>query len=323
MKAIALRRYGAPDVLQLEEMAKPQPKAGEVLIKVQATSVNDWDWCFVRGKPHIYRLMFGLRRPKVAVLGAEVAGVVEALGEGAGKFSVGDAVYGDISEAGFGGFAEYVAVDERALARMPSGMTFEQAAAIPHAAMLALQGLVDVGQIQQGERVLINGAGGGVGTIGLQIAKKYGAQVTGVDSAAKQSAMVDLGFDQVIDYTQEDFTRRGERYDLILDTKTTRSVFSYLRALNPGGRYVTVGGRLPRIFQVFCLAPMIARTHKKKVAVVALKPNKDLESMNELFEERGLRCLIDGPYSLGEVPRALRRFGEAKHVGKVVIAVGA
>lgn len=321
MKAIVLSRYGSPEGLQLKEVAKPEPGDDEVLVKVRATAVNDWDWSFVRGKPYAYRLMFGLVKPKVAVLGAEVAGIVEATGSRANKFKQGDHVYGDISEAGFGGFAEYVCVREDVLAQKPSGMTFEQAAALPHAAMLALQGLVDVGRIQHGERVLINGAGGGVGTIGVQIAKQYAAEVTGVDRAFKLDTLRNMGFDHVIDYQQEDFTRSGQRYDLILDTKTNRSPQRYLRALNPGGRYVTVGGYLPRLLQTFVMGPVIARVSGKRVRIVGLKPNKDLDYVNDLFETSGLGVVIDGPYPLSDLPKAVQRFGEAKHVGKIVITV--
>lgn len=321
MNAIVVTRYGSPEVLQLKEVAKPEPGDKEVLIKVRATAVNDWDWCYVRGKPYLYRLMFGLAKPRVTVLGAEVAGTVEAAGTRVTKFQPGDHVYGDISEAGFGGFADYVCVREDALIRKPPDMTFEQAAALPHAAMLALQGLVDVGQIRHGDSVLINGAGGGVGTIGVQIAKQYGAEVTGVDRAFKLDKLRDLGFDHVIDYRQNDFTRNGRRYDLILDTKTSRSPFRYLHSLKPRGRYVTVGGYLPRLLQAFCMGPLIARTTGKHVRVVGLKPNKDLSYVNDLFESRGLECVVDGPYPLSDVPQAVQRFGEARHVGKIVITV--
>jgi NADPH:quinone reductase-like Zn-dependent oxidoreductase len=250
-----------------------------------------------------------------------VAGTVEAVGDGTTTFQLGDDVYGDISEAGFGGFAEYVCVSEEALVRKPPSMTFEQAAAIPHAAALALQGLVDLGGLRRGERVLINGAGGGVGTIGVQIAKQHDAEVTGVDSGAKLDAMRAAGFDHVIDYTKQDFTETGERYDLILDTKTTRSPRKYLRALTPAGRYVTVGGHTPRVLQVLAAGPLVARLSDKRLHMVALKPNKDLAYVNELFESTGLELLIDGPYPLREVPRAIQRFGDAEHIGKVVIAV--
>ncbi len=202
-----------------------------------------------------------------------------------------------------------------------AGQTFEQAAALPHAAMLALQGLVDVGQIRQGERVLINGAGGGVGTIGVQIAKQYEAEVTGVDSELKLDTLRAAGFDNVIDFRQQDFTRNGQRYDLILDTKTNRSPFRYLRSLNPGGRYVTVGGHLPRLLQTFCAASLVSRVSDKQLRIVALKPNRDLDYINVLFETKGLEFVIDGPYPLSDVPQAVKRFGEAKHVGKVVISV--
>lgn len=322
MKAIVLTRYGSPNVvLRLQELAKPEPGDGEVLVKVHATSINDWDWFYVRGKPYAYRLIFGLVRPRVAVLGAEVAGTVVSAGKGATLFQPGERVYGDISEAGFGGFAEYVCVRETALARMSASMTFEKAAALPHAAMLAQQGLIDIGQLRQGERVLINGAGGGVGTLGVQIAKQHGAEVTGVDSALKLDMLRTFGFDHVIDYQRHDFTRNGQRYDLILDTKTNRSPFRYLRSLRPGGRYVTVGGHLSRLLQTFCIGPIVSKVTGKHVRVVALKPNKNLDSVNDLFEKNALECAIDGPYSLGDVPRAVQRFGEAKHLGKVVITI--
>ncbi len=209
IKAIVLLRYGSTADLTLQEIAKPAPKDDEVLVRVHATSVNDIDWSFMRGKPYIYRLMFGVLRPKVSILGAEVAGTVEAVGSGASRFAPEDRVYGDICEAGLGGFAEYVCVRETALVHMPPRVSFQQAAALPHAAMLAWQGLVDVGKIRQGERVLINGAGGGVGTIGVQIAKAYGCEVTGVDRDFKLPALASVGFDHVIDYQQVDFTENG------------------------------------------------------------------------------------------------------------------
>lgn len=321
MKAIVLRRYGSPLDLALEELPKPVPRAGEVLVKVRASSVNDWDWAFVRGKPHIYRLLFGLWRPKVTILGAEVAGTIEACGQDVERFEPGDDVYGDISEAGFGAFAEYLCVREEALCRKPARMTFEQAAALPHAAMLALQGLIDVGQLQRGERVLINGAGGGVGTLGVQIAKQHGAEVTGVDAAHKLDTLRAVGFDHVIDYRENDFTKNGERYDLILDTKTNRPTWRYLRSLRPGGRYVTVGGAVPWLLQALISGPVVSAVSDKRVRIVALKPNADLDYVNELFEAGGLECVIDGTYPLRELPQALQRFGEAKHVGKVVIDV--
>jgi NADPH:quinone reductase-like Zn-dependent oxidoreductase len=322
MKAIVLTRYGEPlDVLQLTDVPTPMPAPGELLIKVHAASVNDWDWCFARGKPAIYRALFGLSRPKVRVLGVDVAGVVQAVGEGVRNFQAGDAVYGDLSEAGFGAFAEYVSVAEGAVAQKPASMSFEQAASLPHASMLALQGLVEIGKIQEGEKVLINGAGGGVGTFGVQIAKRYGAEVTGVDSAPKLDALQAIGFDHVIDYRARDFTDDGQRYDLILDTKTTRSPLRYLRALTAAGRYVTVGGDVSRLLQTALGGPLISALAKKPVKIVALKPNKGLAYISAMFEAATLQCVIDGPYPLVEVPQALQRFGEARHIGKLVISV--
>lgn len=321
MNAIILSHYGPPQALQIKEVPKPNPGDNQVLVKVHATAVNDVDWSFVRGKPYLYRLIYGLAKPKVAVLGGEVAGTVVEAGAGVTRFRIGDQVYGDTSMAGFGGFAEYACVDENALAHKPAAMRFEEAAALPHAAMLAYQGLVDVGQIRQGERVLINGAGGGVGIIGVQIAKRYGAEVTGVDSAIKLDALKSVGFDHVIDYWREDFTRNGQRYDLILDAKSTRAPSRYLRALNPGGRYVTVGGDWPRLLQIACMGPLLGKFSGKSLRIVSLKPNRDLDYMNRMFEEHGIVTVIDGPYTLAEVPMAIQRFGEAKHIGKVVIKV--
>jgi NADPH:quinone reductase-like Zn-dependent oxidoreductase len=322
VKAVVFTQYGPPEVLRVQDVGKPEPRPGQVLVKVRTAAVNDWDWCFVRGKPHLYRLMMGLFRPKLSVLGAEIAGTVEAVGEGATRFHPGDEVYGDISEAGFGGFAEYVCVSEDAVVPKPAGMSFEQAVAIPHAAGLALQGLVDVGGIRRGDSVLINGAGGGVGTLGVQIAKERGAAlVTGVDSGPKLEMMRAAGFDRVIDYDREDFTQNGQRYDLILDTKTNRSPLRYLRSLRGEGRYVTVGGHLSRLIQVLCVGGLVRRFSQKTLRIVALKPNKDLSVIHDLFERGRLELVIDGPHPLSAVPQAVRRFGEACHLGKVVISV--
>ena len=321
MKAFLFAKYGPPDVLELREVKTPIPKDNEVLIRVHATSVNDWDWCLVRGKPFFIRLMGGLSRPKITILGVDVAGRVETVGRNVKKYQVGDDVYGDLSECGFGGFAEYVCANENALALKPASMTFTEAAAIPHAAMLAVQGLSEIGQIQPRQKILINGAGGGVGFFAVQIAKLIGVDVTGVDSASKLDMMRSMGFDQVIDYAQEDFTKNGQRYDLVLDTKTNRSTFDYVRALSPDGTYVTVGGSMIRLLQALFLGPWISKIRKKNIRIVALEPNKDLDYINELFEAGKIKPVIDGPYEFSEVPEAIRRFGEGKHKGKVVIAV--
>jgi NADPH:quinone reductase-like Zn-dependent oxidoreductase len=322
MKAIVFTKYGSPDVFRLEETEKPVPADDEVLIKIYAVSINDWDWGLLQGTPFVNRLMAGLFKPKKKILGSDVAGRIEAVGKGAQKFKVGDDVLGDLSGK-WGGFAEYVCAREDALALKPAAMTFEEAAAIPQAGMLAVQGLMDRGNIQPGQKLLINGAGGGVGTFGIQIAKLYGAEVTGVDSVEKMDMLREMGFDHTIDYASEDFTRSGVRYDLILDVKTNRSIFNYLRVLRPGGTYVTVGGSMVRLVQALLLGPLISMLFRKNVRIVALKPNKDLTYMNELFEAGKLKPVIDGPYPLNEIPRAMRHFGEGRHKGKVVITLSA
>jgi len=321
MKAIVYERYGSPDVLELKEVEKPVPKDNEILIKVYAASVNDWDWGLLRGKPFVNRLLFGLLKPKIKILGVDIAGQVEAVGRNVKKFQPGDEVFGDISGCGWGGFAEYVCALENALSLKPASITFEEAAAVPQAAVLALQGLRDKRQIQPGQKVLINGAGGGAGTFAVQIAKSFGAEVTGVDSTSKLDMMRSIGADQVIDYTREDFTKNGQRYDLILDFAAYHSIFDYKRALSPKGIYVMVGGSSARIFQVMFLGPWVSMTGSKKMGILMHKPNKDLAFMKELFEAGKVVPIIDRRYPLNETAEALRYFGEGHARGKVVITV--
>jgi NADPH:quinone reductase-like Zn-dependent oxidoreductase len=320
MRAIIFTEYGPPDVLQFAEVAKPTPSDDEVLIKVYAVSINDWDLGAMQGDSFVNRLIFGLLRPKKQILGSDIAGRIEAVGKNVKQFQPGDEVFGDLSGE-WGGFAEYVCARENALALKAPGMTFEEAAAIPQAAMLAIQGLRDKGRIQPGQRLLINGAGGGVGTFAIQIAKLYGVEVTGVDSPEKLEMLRSMGVEHVIDYTQEDFTKNGQRYDLILDVKTNRSILDCARALSPNGTYVTVGGSMLRLFQALVLVPWISMTTNKNIRLVVLKPNKDLAYMNELFEAGKVKPVIDGPYKLSEVPEAMRYFGEGRHKGKVVITL--
>ncbi len=223
--------------------------------------------------------------------------------------------------SGFGAFAEYACAPEASLAHKPPGMTFEQAAAIPQAGMLAVQGLIDVGRIQSGQKLLLNGAGGGVGTFALQMAKLYDVEVTVVDKPGKLDMLRALGADHVIDYLKEDFTKSGKCYDLILDVKTNRSPTAYARALNPNGTYVTVGGDTARLFQALVLGPLLSRLYNKYVRIVILKPNKDLAYMNELFEAGKLVPVIDGPYKLADVPEAFRLFGTGDHKGKIIVTM--
>ncbi len=322
MKAIIWTEYGPPDVLQLKEVEKPTPKYSEVLVKVHAASVNSWDWELLRGKPFLNRLLFGLFKPKIQILGIDIAGRVERVGKKVKHFQPGDEVFGDMSGCGMGGFAEYVCASENALAPKSARMTFEEAAAMPHTAVLALQGLRDKGHIEIGQKVLINGAGGGAGTFGVQIAKLFGAEVTCVDRPEKFDMLRSIGADRVIDYTKEDFAKSGQQYDRILDVVTYRSIFDYKRALAPNGIYVMLGGgSWGRVYKTMLLGPVISMSGRKKMGVLIHKPNKGLAYIKELFEAGKLIPVIDKRYTLGEVPEALRYLGEGHAKGKVVITL--
>jgi len=316
MKAVVHERYGLPDVLQLKEVAEPTPKEDEVLVKVWATSVNYSDWVYTRGKPFVARLMgSGLLKPKNMMLEADIAGQVEAVGRDTKQFQRGDEVFGDLSVCGWGGFAEYVAVPESALALKPANLTFEESAAVPQASIVALQGLRDEGRIQPGKRVLINGASGGIGTFAVQIAKYFGAEVTGVCSTRNLDMVRSLGADHVIDYTREDFTQSGQRYDLILDIKAYRSISDYEHALSPEGMYVLAGGSVTRILQA-------AITGKDRMVNFQVKPSReDLVFMTELIEAGKVVPVIDRSYPLSEVAEAVLYYGEGHSRGKVVITL--
>ncbi|MEI4770972.1 NAD(P)-dependent alcohol dehydrogenase [Psychrobacillus sp. FJAT-51614] len=321
MKAVVCTQYGFTDTLKLKEVEKPIPKDNEVLIKVQTASVNSWDWDLVRGKPFIVRLG-ALKKPKYEILGADIAGRVEAIGQDVKQFLPGDEVFGDISGCGWGGFAEFVCAHENALTKKPPNMTFEEAASIPQAGVLALQGLRDSGKIQEGQKILINGAGGGVGSFALQIAKLYKTEVTGVDSTTKLDTMRSFGADHVIDYTQEDFTQNGQHYDLILDVVGNRTIFEYKRLLCSNGTYVMVGGPFTRIFQLILLSPLISLTGKKKMTLLIHKPNKkDIDTIKNLAENGKLVPVIDRCYPLSEVSEALGYLAEGHARGKIIIRI--
>jgi NADPH:quinone reductase-like Zn-dependent oxidoreductase len=321
MKAIVYTEYGSPDVLELKEVEKPTPKDDEVLVKVHAVSVNSWDMGLLRGKPFANRLMFGLLKPK-KTLGCDIAGEIEAIGRNVKQFKPDDEVFGDISGGNWGGFAEYACASENALVLKPASMTFEEAAAIPQAAVLALQGLRK-GQIQKGQKVLINGAGGGAGTFAIQIAKSFGAEITGVDSTEKLDMMRSIGADHVIDYTKEDFTINEQSYDLILDVVTYRSILDYRRVLNPNGIYVMLGGgSWARVFQTMLLGPLISMTGSKKMGILIHRPNTgDLDSLIKLIETGKVKPIIDKIYPLSNAAEALRYFEEGHAKGKVVIEI--
>jgi len=315
LKAIVYTKYGPPSVLQLEEVEKPTPKDNEVLVKVHAASLNAEDVDFLRGKMQISR------KPRYKIPGSDIAGRIEAVGRNVTQFQPGDEIFVDLSVCGFGAFAEYACVPEKEISLKSASMTFEEAATLPQAAILALQGLRDKKQIQQGQNVLINGAGGGVGTFAVQIAKLFGAEVTGVDSPEKLDMVRSIGADHVIDYTQEDFTKSGQRYDLILDVVVSRSISDYKRVLNPKGILRMVGGSIGKVFKTALLGPLISRN--KKMTIVMWKPNKkeDMDFLTELLETGKVVPVIDRRYPLSETAEAFRYFEEGLHQGKLVITV--
>ena len=323
MKAIVYTKYGPPDVLQLQDIDKPTPKDDEVLIKVHAASLNAADWHIMRADPFLVRLMgMGLIKPKNTILGADIAGRVDAVGRNVKQFQPGEEVFGDLSGSGWGGFAEYVSASENALALKPANISFEEAAAVPLAAVTALQGLRDKGRIQPSQKVLINGASGGVGTFAVQIAKSFGAEVTAVCSTRNLDMARSIGADQVIDYTREDFTQKGQRYDLILAANGYHSISDYKRALSPEGIYVMTGGTMAQMFQAMLIGPWHSMVGSKKMTNLAAKPNqKDLAFMKELLEAGKVVPVIDRRYPLSEVAEGMRYIEEGHARGKIVITV--
>jgi NADPH:quinone reductase-like Zn-dependent oxidoreductase len=323
MKAIIYTKYGSPDVLHLEEVEKPTPKDNEVLVKVQAASLNAGDWHALRGTPFLQRLESGFPRPKNQILGADVAGIVEAVGENITQFQPGDEIYGDLYWCGFGAFAEYVCIPEKSLALKPANISFEEAAAVPQAAFTALHALRDQGQVQPGQKVLINGASGGVGTFTVQIAKAFGAEVTGVCSKRNLELVRSIGADHVIDYTQEDFTENGQCYDLIVDIVANHSLSALKRSLNPKGVCVIVGfSTLFHMIKVTLLGPWMSRTGTKKLGMLMPAENEtDFDVMNELLETGKVVPVIDKRYALSEVPEAIRYLEKGHARGKVVITM--
>ncbi len=319
MKAIAYHKYGSPDVLGMEDIPIPTPGDNEVLVKIYAVSINSWDWDMLTGKPYEYRFFSGLLKPKSTLLhGCDIAGKVEAIGNDVQHFRVGDEVFGDLSDDGWGAFAEYTCARETDLTLKPASMTFEQAACLSHGGNLAVQGLIDFGRIKSGQKVLINGGGGSTGTLAIQIAKLFDVEVTSVDRTEKMGLMRTLGADHVIDFTKDDFTKNGRPYDLIFDVKTNRSIFDYKRALSTNGTYVTVGGKTSRILQLL-LFKYLFRNHK--MHIVGYKPNKDLNYLIGLFEEGKIKAVIDRYFPLEETVDAFRYFGDGRFKGKIVITL--
>jgi NADPH:quinone reductase-like Zn-dependent oxidoreductase len=319
MKAILYDRYGTPEILHFQEVEKPAPKDNEVLIKIHAASVNAYDWHFLTADIFLIRLMGGgLLKPKDARLGADMAGRIETVGRNVKQFQPGDEVLGMVK----GSFAEYACAPESALALKPINTSFDEAAAIPMAAITALQGLRDKGNIQPGQKVLINGASGGVGTFAVQLAKSFGAEVTAVCSAGNLDQARSLGADHVIDYTQEDFTKNGQPYDLIFAANGYHPISAYKRALTPKGIYVMAGGSFAQIFQAMLMGSMMSETGGRKMGGVSASGNqKDLAFIKELFEAGKVKSIIDKRYPLSEAAEALRYLGKGHARGKVVITM--
>jgi NADPH:quinone reductase-like Zn-dependent oxidoreductase len=329
MKAVICKKYGSPDALQLMNTEKPRPKDNEVLIRIQAASLNAYDWHLLRASPFFTRFSAGLFKPRNRIPGADIAGIVESVGKTATQFKIGDEVYGCLESCGAGGlaaggFAEYVCARETVLALKPTGASFEEAAALPMAAVTALQGLRDKGQIKPGQRVLINGASGGVGTFAVQIAKSFGFEVTGVCSKNNLDMVHSIGADHVIDYGKEDFSKTNQQYDLILDIAANHSIADYRRALSPNGICVVVGfTTMAHMIQVALSGLSSSKAGGKKIIILAANNTNrnDLIFINRLFETGKVKPVIDRYYLLSEAADAFR-YVETKHAsGKVVIKI--
>jgi NADPH:quinone reductase-like Zn-dependent oxidoreductase len=320
VKAIIFDHYGPPEDLKLQEIPTPSPQDHEVLLKVRASSVNAADWHLMRADPFLVRLVIGWLKPKIRILGADVAGVVEAVGPGVTRLKVGDEVFGDLSGGAWGAFAEYVCAPEGALALKPARSTFEEAAAAPLAAVTALQALRKVGKLQPGQKVLINGASGGVGTFAVQIAKALGAEVTAVCSSRNVDLVRSLGATHVINYCKEDFTTQAQRYDLIVAANGYHPLSAYRRVLTPTGRYAMVGGAGKQMAEAIFLGPLLSLGGGRKLGNVMMKANaQDLQFLKELLEAGKVVPVIDRRYTLDQVPEAVRYVEEGHARGKVVI----
>lgn len=324
MRAVVRQEYGSPEVLELAEVERPRVGYDDVLVRVRAVSANASDIEMLTAKPVYVRLVgFGLWKPAIRILGSDVAGRVEAVGDKVTRFRPGDEVLADTLYHGMGGLAEYVAVPQSApMAHKPEGLSFEQAAAIPQAAVIALQGIRDRGRVRAGQRVLINGAGGGAGSFAVQLAKSAGAEVTAVDRGHKLDMLRSLGADHVVDFTQKDFTRSGRRYDLILDLAAHRSILDHRRALSPNGIYAMVGGSMISLLRALILGPLLSRFGSRRMGILGVRPNReDLATAAEMVANGELDCVIDRRYPLSEAAEALRRLGAGQARGKVVITI--
>jgi NADPH:quinone reductase-like Zn-dependent oxidoreductase len=323
MKAVIYTQYGSPDKLHLSEVNKPVPKNNEVLIKVYASSINSWDWDMLRGKPFLVRMFGGILKPKQKILGADIAGIVEAVGSEVKDFKPSDEVMGDIAGAGFGGFAEYAVAPEKLLCKKPKQLSFEQSAALPQAGLLAIQGLRYQTQIKAGDKVLINGAGGGVGPIALQYAKSLGAIVTCVDKEEKFELLYSLGADECIDYRTTDYTKSGKKFTYILDVTAHKKVSDYKRALQPDGVFAMIGGSMGwLLIQMMLAQPLLSKYRKQKLGIMGYRVSTEaLEELALLAAKKNILPVIDSVFSLEETANAFHHFEKGNFKGKIVIAI--
>lgn len=320
MKAIVYDEYGTPEKLYLTETDKPTPAEDEVLIKTHAVSINSWDWDLLTGRPYLYRLLFGVFKPKFRTPGCDVAGRVEAVGSKVTRFNAGDEVFGDISGCHWGGFAEYVCAHEKALTPKPPEWSFHKAAAVPQAAVLAWQSLTDYEPVKPGDKILINGAGGGVGTFAIQMAKAMGAEVTCVDRSEKLDFLKSLGANHVIDFKKENFAESEHRFNRIIEVIASRPVKDYKKALLPNGRLVVIGGAIPTLLRIFA-AGKLSEPEGKKLGILVHEPNKNMENLMSFMDSAKIEPVIDRTYSLQEVPLAFTHFGKGTFVGKIVVTM--
>ena len=322
MKALVIKKYGSPDEMKIEEVPKPIIKSNEVLIEITAVAINDLDFGIIKGNSLINRLLAGLFRPKIHILGSDIAGVIEEIGDSVTRFKIGDKVYGDLSDNNFGGFAEFVAAAEKHIYPMAAGMPFGIAAGIPQAGMLAYQALNDFCKITDGMNILINGAGGGVGTFVVQMLKKHKVHLTGVDIEEKREMLLKLGYDEFLDYREIDFTEQSTQYDVIIDCKTTKSPRHYKRILKEKGIYITIGGDIPKVLSILLMSKFFEKKYRRSFKVVVLHTNKYLPEFNKMFEEGSLTSIIDPLiFTLERGREAMAYYATGKQLGKVLIVV--
>ncbi|KAF0092494.1 MAG: Zn-dependent oxidoreductase [Fusobacteria bacterium] len=322
MKALVIKEYGSPNKLSIEEVPKPIIMSNEVLVKIKAVSINDLDLGIIEGKSLINRLLAGLFRPKIQILGSDIAGVIEEIGESVTKFKIGDKVYGDLSDNKFGGFAEYVATSEKNLCHIAEGMPFDIAAAIPQAGQLAYQALYDFSEITEGQKILINGAGGGVGTFAVQMLRKHKVHLTGVDTDVKREMLLKLGYDEFIDYMKTDFTEQNTQYDIVIDCKTNKSPRKYKKILKENGMYITIGGDIPKVIWIMFMSKYLEKRYRRAFKCVILHTNRNLPEINKMFEEGNLTSIIDPrSFTLETGREAMEYYATGEQLGKVLIVV--